>query len=1828
MKLFAPIFYRRILYVALLLFASNAVRANHLVGMDLNYTHVTGNTYKITLSVYADCGAATAGSAFGALPTSVPEVYIFNGGTLLDSINLRIEPPSGGVEITPVCPAYLSLTQCTSLSFPTPGIKKFVYSANYTLPGISPVWRFLFTGSLGASAVGITIAGRALPITNISSAPVTYIQLVDTLNNTVGANSNPDLTNIPTPFFCLPVTNNYNPGAVDPDSDSLRFYLVDGANGTTEHTLGGSVTYIAPYTGSAPLAVTSMSFNQSTGQISFTPSALQRSLVVYNIREFKSGVFVGSCQREMTFLVQACSNTPPNGDFSSASAGTIVDEKNFQICRNSGPFTLHIFPYQAVTTNNITVTTSGLPPGLTFTTMANGTPTPHCVLSWTSTGVAPGTYTFYVTYTDNNCPLSGKQTIAYTITIMPQATVSASVVSTMTCSQKAAVTTVPGGDGGPWKVILRNATAPFDTISVRWPVSTALTDSLTAGTYNLIVSPTGVGCEASATVTVIPPVFATPVLSFTHPSYCGFSDGSIRLSGLLPGTIDTIKYTRNSVAQTPLVRMVGSDGSVTLTGLSAGVYSNFVVTYGRYCSSLPAGPVTLVNPPFTMRAITGTDPPYCGFCTGVIRLYGLHPGQIDTITYIKDGVMQPPVVRLIGPDSMVIIGGLCPGLYFNFVAKTAGVCVSNVLGPVRISVPPFVVDRVSFSNPDYCGVCNGTITLHGLYPFQTDTVTYMRDGVVQPPVVATIGADSTLVISGLCEGNYTNIIARTAGICVSADAGPVTLVAPPFTVRSISFTNPPYCGICTGTITLHGLYPGQIDTITYTRDGVVQPAVVRLIGSDSTVTITDLCAGVYDNFVARTAGVCVSDTLGPVSLTVPPFTARAIDFTNPDYCGTCNGIIRLYGLHPGQLDTVSFTRYGVPQPPFVQFVGADSIITITGLCQGDYDNFIVRTAGVCATDPFGPLSLTVPPFTIRALSHTNPPYCGVCTGTITIYGAFPGLLDTVTYTRDGIAQPPFIAAVGADSTITITGLCAGVYDNFVAHTGGVCVSNTLGPETLTVPPFTMRALSFTNPPYCGECTGTIALYGLYPGQTDTVSFTKDGIAQPPHIQLVGADSTITITGLCAGVYDNFIARTGGVCVSNTLGPATLTVPPFTMRSLSFTNPPYCGICTGTVTLYGLYPGQTDTISYTKDGVAQTPHIQVVGADSTVTITGLCAGLYDNFIARTGGVCVSNTLGPANLTVPPFSMRALSFTNPPYCGECTGTITLYGLYPGQTDTISFTKDGAPFPPVVQTAAADSTIVITGLCAGLYENFVARTGGVCVSNTLGPANLTIPAFTMRAINRTNPTKCGWCDGVIRLYGLYPGQTDTVTYKRNGVVQPPVSFTVGADSMITITGLCDGVYSDFVARTGGVCVSNTLGPVTLVDPPMIAAFDFTLKQNCDADTAYFINRSVPAADLTYRWTFGDGDSSTFINPVHFYTVSANYKVKLEVTNTRCVDSMITFIPVTNILKAGFTAVPDSFLCAGDPVVFTNTSSGTGLKYVWSLGDGSTLSAKDLTHIYKYSGEYSIVLAVSNDAPCYDTAVAVIAVDSISDISIKVTDSVLCGGRSVAFSGIYSESGNTGVRWSFSDSSTVFNENPIVRGFVYSGMLTVRLDAYYRACPDTFATRTVWAFDHPQVYLGGDTSICPGGAAITLRDRTIGDVPGVRWVWSTGEKTRTIQATSPGSYWVTITLDGCTATDTIQLVGDCFMDVPNVFSPNGDGVNDYFMPRPDAAKGLGTFSMSIFNRWGQTVFETDNIYGRGWDGRFNGSEQPQGVYIYLIDATFVDGQKETHKGNVTLLR
>lgn len=159
------------------------------------------------------------------------------------------------------------------------------------------------------------------------------------------------------------------------------------------------------------------------------------------------------------------------------------------------------------------------------------------------------------------------------------------------------------------------------------------------------------------------------------------------------------------------------------------------------------------------------------------------------------------------------------------------------------------------------------------------------------------------------------------------------------------------------------------------------------------------------------------------------------------------------------------------------------------------------------------------------------------------------------------------------------------------------------------------------------------------------------------------------------------------------------------------------------------------------------------------------------------------------------------------------------------------------------------------------------------------------------------------------------------------------------------------------------------------------------------------------------------------------------------------------------------------------------------------------------------------------------------------------------------------------------------------------------------------------------------PAGQSTTLNP-TIGtsSITSIAWTPSATLTCGDCQnpvATPPSSTYYTITVvdgAGCTVSDSVlvSIISEQLL-IPTAFSPNDDGVNDIFRAKNN---NLSKFNMQVYNRWGEKVFESDDI-SEGWDGTFRTVEQGLGVYTWQCQYQFAGTTKIlTAKGNVTLLR
>lgn len=412
------------------------------------------------------------------------------------------------------------------------------------------------------------------------------------------------------------------------------------------------------------------------------------------------------------------------------------------------------------------------------------------------------------------------------------------------------------------------------------------------------------------------------------------------------------------------------------------------------------------------------------------------------------------------------------------------------------------------------------------------------------------------------------------------------------------------------------------------------------------------------------------------------------------------------------------------------------------------------------------------------------------------------------------------------------------------------------------------------------------------------------------------------------------------------------------------------------------------------------------------------------------------------------------------------------------------------------------------------------------------------------------------------------------------------------------------------------------------VVMDFDFDLAPACDRDTVRFRNLSEPGK---YWWNFADGTlpEDTTVNPTHIYQNQDEYAVRLIVKNIDgCVDSVTKLVNTRHPLIANITTSVDS-LCQTDatPIQFTDASTGFRKGWHWDFGDGATSTAQNPSHQYTLAGTHQVRLVINDSIICYDTAYKNIYIDSLPFIHLVTDKHALCEGGEVNYKLDYLHPA-LGVNWDFGDGVHWKQEEGTKHSYDQAGTYWVTATASYPVCEDAVIRDSVIVHAYPVVYLGPDSVLCLDGPSITLADRNNNGNPAVSWLWNTGAKTASINVVHPGIYSVTATAYDCATTDQVVVNKDCYTDIPNAFTPDGDGNNDYFYPRQLLAKGVTAFTMSIFNRWGQKVFESGATDGRGWDGKFNQKEQPMGVYMYQIHVVLKNGRTEDYTGNVTLIR
>ncbi len=327
---------------------------------------------------------------------------------------------------------------------------------------------------------------------------------------------------------------------------------------------------------------------------------------------------------------------------------------------------------------------------------------------------------------------------------------------------------------------------------------------------------------------------------------------------------------------------------------------------------------------------------------------------------------------------------------------------------------------------------------------------------------------------------------------------------------------------------------------------------------------------------------------------------------------------------------------------------------------------------------------------------------------------------------------------------------------------------------------------------------------------------------------------------------------------------------------------------------------------------------------------------------------------------------------------------------------------------------------------------------------------------------------------------------------------------------------------------------------------------------------------------------------------TINPNISVAAGSINLIDGDTIIAIfknpIPVVNLGN-------DTAICAGTSIVLN--AGNPGASFIWSNGASSQ------------------ILTI-NEAGSYAVTVSNLSFSTIDEISVSLNyppmvslepEYLVCSDQIITLQSTSQHA--LDFLWSNSETSSAIQVT--LPGNYW-------IEAYNDCGTDRDSTLVKLGYT-PNIDLGPDLILDPG-SSITLN----ASAPEAEYVWQDQTNLPYLTVYLPGYYWVMVTNICGTAFDDIQIYTVIVIDIPNAFSPNGDGLNDEFSY---TSNGIveENFSMKIYNRFGEKVFESNEL-NLFWDGKYKGNPAPDGVYIYLMNYQDFIGERHQKKGSLTLIR
>lgn len=721
--------------------------------------------------------------------------------------------------------------------------------------------------------------------------------------------------------------------------------------------------------------------------------------------------------------------------------------------------------------------------------------------------------------------------------------------------------------------------------------------------------------------------------------------------------------------------------------------------------------------------------------------------------------------------------------------------------------------------------------------------------------------------------------------------------------------------------------------------------------------------------------------------------------------------------------------------------------------------------------------------------------------------------------------------------------------------------------------------------------------------------------------VAGATSPETVyhTFTTPGIYNVTLTASNG-CSSQT-ATQTITIVPAPVVKFAIGQPAYCvkdsAVFTNQTASIGSFSYLWNFGDGTTSNQLNPKHSYATPGNYTVTLIAT-----QNAAGTNCGTSISHTVSILPIPVAAFTTNSGAVNCAPYLlsvntpttantfawdfGDPAGTIVL-----GSTAQHLYTKPG--FYRVKLTAyglggCTDSIIQVVKITETPKAAFTPGDTIICSNNAV--------------INLKNTT-------------TYSG-VDPVSYQwiiNNNIVSTLKNFTYAFNAP---GGVLPYTFQVKLVASSSIGCPDTVIHNFHFNPIPVAAFSVAANVSCAPFNVKITNNTTYAS--SYKWYLNNQLVSTSQTPTNIVLTQGNtaYNLKLVASNIfGCRPDSITMgLSTFPKPKAAFSLL-DTVACKGQlDIKVTNTSTGA-TSYTWIFGDGSPVATGAVpTHIYTLPGTYRLQLIASNGT-CPDTVTHTVKVANVPKASFAANIVKGCTLLTPTFTNASVNA--TAYLWDFGDGTVSTLKNPTHSFSYVNAPYTVRLIAYGEfGCSDTITVQKYINVAAPPV---ADFVVVPDSVIAIPNhsfqfNKIVAGTSITNYNWDFGDgKTSTDSMPShvysdTGKYKVKFTVTnvaGCQSTRirTVQITGiPLYLYVPNAFEPGSSKSElQTFNVR---AFGLADYTLKVFNKWGQVIFQTSalDVNGtptQGWDGMMQGAPAPQGVYVWEISAHFINGTQWT---------